>query len=126
MGACSCKLNSTGSVTGSTTGSTTGSSISTQTEKINTKTTDAGSTWFQMIDLADPLDYPKKYISSRSSATQYSQLVDNPFQSEPTSSRIPEVSSTTEGQERSRSISSSGSNDDESYIDKVLNIFKYK
>ena len=59
---CSCKLNSTGSVTGSTTGSTTGSSISTQTEKINTKTTDAGSTWFQMIDLADPLDYPKKYI----------------------------------------------------------------
>jgi len=36
--------------------------VSVQTEKVKTTSTDAGSTWFQMVHLADPLDYPTKYI----------------------------------------------------------------
>jgi hypothetical protein len=53
--------------------------VSVQTEKVKTTSTDAGSTWFQMVQLADPLDYPTKYIASRSSSTQFNELKDNPF-----------------------------------------------
>ena len=47
-----------------------------QTSSVTTRSTDAGSTWFQMVNLEDPKDYCHKYLCKIDSKISSIHIID--------------------------------------------------